>query len=165
MPTIRIWELLKQKAENRYKFYMLCLKMHATIEIRGFRLIMENPWHETNYTNYFWFMKPSIIDKNRTLRGDYFIKPTAYWFLNCQPTFGKTQQITPQEKRLFQTGGSGGWKNGKKHPDKNAKGSLKAGLCSEERSMISPDYARNFICDFILGREQPDINKQLELFT
>lgn len=25
-----------------------------------------------------------------------------------------------------------------------------AGICSEERSMISPDYARNFICDFIL---------------
>jgi hypothetical protein len=30
----------------------------------------------------------------------------------------------------------------------------KAGLCSEERSMISPDYARNFICDFILGKKQ-----------
>lgn len=30
----------------------------------------------------------------------------------------------------------------------------KAGLCSEERSMISPDYARNFICDFIIGKNQ-----------
>ena len=36
------------------------------------------------------------------------------------------------------------------------------GLCSEERSMISPDYARNFICDFILGKEQK--NSQLTLF-
>lgn len=27
-------------------------------------------------------------------------------------------------------------------------------MCSEERSMISPDYARNFICDFILGKKQ-----------
>ena len=34
--------------------------------------------------------------------------------------------------------------------------------CSEERSMISPDYARNFICDFILGKEQ--IGTQLNLF-
>lgn len=36
----------------------------------------------------------------------------------------------------------------------NARGGYKAGLCSEERSMISPDYARNFICDFILGKKQ-----------
>ena len=32
------------------------------------------------------------------------------------------------------------------------------GLCSEERSMISPDYARNFICDFILGKEQKKLS-------
>ena len=38
----------------------------------------------------------------------------------------------------------------------------KAGMCSEERSMISPDYARNFICDFILGKEQ--LGTQLNLF-
>ena len=42
------------------------------------------------------------------------------------------------------------------------KSSMKSGLCSEERSMISPDYARNFICDFIIGKEQK--NTQLELF-
>ena len=35
-----------------------------------------------------------------------------------------------------------------------SKGSSVAGVCSEERSMISPDYARNFICDFIIGKEQ-----------
>ena len=32
----------------------------------------------------------------------------------------------------------------------------------EERSMISPDYARNFICDFVIGKEQPE--SQLSLF-
>lgn len=37
-----------------------------------------------------------------------------------------------------------------------------AGICSEDRSMISPDYARNFICDFILGKEQ--LGSQLSLF-
>lgn len=38
----------------------------------------------------------------------------------------------------------------------------KAGICSEERSMISPDYARNFICDFILGKVLK--HTQLDLF-
>lgn len=28
--------------------------------------------------------------------------------------------------------------------------------------MISPDYARNFICDFILGKEQ--VGTQLSMF-
>ena len=34
------------------------------------------------------------------------------------------------------------------------KSGAEPGICSEERSMISPDYARNFICDFIIGKEQ-----------
>ena len=33
----------------------------------------------------------------------------------------------------------------------------------EDRSMISPDYARNFICDFIIGKTQE--HTQLELFN
>lgn len=36
------------------------------------------------------------------------------------------------------------------------------GVCDQERSMISPDYARNFICDFILGKEQ--VGTQMSLF-
>lgn len=35
-------------------------------------------------------------------------------------------------------------------------------MCSEERSIISTDYARNFICDFILGKKQQV--QQLNLF-
>lgn len=40
---------------------------------------------------------------------------------------------------------------------------VKAGICSEERSMISPDYARNFICDFIIGKKQEN-QSEPELF-
>jgi hypothetical protein len=45
----------------------------------------------------------------------------------------------------------------------DAKPGVKAGMCSEERSMISSDYARNFICDFILGKEQE--GSQMSLFN
>lgn len=88
----RIYELLKKHSDERYFFYQKALKMYGAVEFNGLRMIMENPWHETNYTNYFWFMRP------------------------------------------------------------------KAGLCSEERSLISPDYARNWICDFVLGKYQPEIS-------
>ena len=35
-----------------------------------------------------------------------------------------------------------------------SRGAEQSGLCSEERSMISPDYARNWICDFVIGKDQ-----------
>ena len=83
--------------------------------------------------------EPTIIDNDRTLRGDYYKKPTAYWYFNCEPTYGKSYQPRPksEQKSII-------WQ----------KSSGQKGLCSEDRSMISPDYARNFICDFILGKEQ-----------
>lgn len=161
MEKKKIWEHLKKESDERYFFYQLCLKMHATIDNRGLRMIMENPWSVFNYTNYHWFLKPALIDEDRSLRGDYFKKPTAYWFLNCKPTYGESFQPTPKDKRLIQSGGSGGTKSAQKNRDREAKGSSKVGLCSEERSMISTDYARNFICDFILGKEQAHSQPQL----
>lgn len=146
------WAWKLEFGRNRHHFFELALKMAAITEIRGLRMIMENPWNEVNYTNYHWFRKPSLIDKNRQLRGDYFHKPTAYWYYGCEPTYGQSYQKPKETKRIVKYG------NGADI----AKGSSKSGLCSEERSMISPDYARNFICDFILGKEQK--GTQLNLF-
>ena len=53
-------------------------------------------------------------------------------------------------------------KQDEKRTHMKSRGSKVAGLCSEERSMISPDYARNFICDFVLGK--PQTFSQLSLF-
>ena len=161
-PIKEIYDFLKKESDERYFFYQKCLKMHGVVEMKGLRMIMENPWNVTNYTNFFWFKKVTFIDNDRTRRGDYFMKPTGYWFTNCEPTYGNSYQPTPPNKRKFT--GIGTWsKNPNKHSkEETARGSTKAGLCSEERSMISPDYARNFICDFILGKQQ--INSQLQLF-
>lgn len=132
---------------RREKFWELALKMFAECETRGLRLIVENPYAVNHYLSHWFPYKPAVIDKNRSLRGDYWIKPTMFFFVNCVPTCGQTFQPTPKEKIKSV------W---------SAKGSSEAGLCSEERSMISPDYARNFICDFILGKKQ-EIG-QLSLF-
>jgi hypothetical protein len=162
----RIYEYLEKEAKERHFFYLVALHMHAVVEMRGLRMIMENPWNEINYTNHFWFKDPSVIDKDRTLRGDLMKKPTAYWYTNCEPTFGMTIQITPQEKRMVCGAGSSNTAEKRRIERERGrsvgKGSNNSGICSEERSMISPDYARNFICDFILGKEQK--NTQLQLF-
>lgn len=157
------WSVLRNYSQERFYFYDLALKMTANAQIRGIRMIIENPWHPTNFTNHFWFLRTSLIDRDRTRRGDYFRKPTAYWFVNCSPTFGESYQPTPKEKVRTITAGSGAAKTKRKKAGTMDKESLdkqyidhksQSGLCDEDRSMISPDYARNFICDFILGKEQ-----------
>lgn len=130
-----------QESNTREYFFLILMKLFAVIDRKCLRLILENPWNTSGMT-YLQnnFIDPTIIDNNRMLRGDYFVKPTAYWFVNCDPTHGFTLQKDKQQKVIM-----------KCHDG------VKKGMCSEERSMISPDYARNFICDFILGKSQPEI--------
>ena len=168
---VKKWETLRRQSQERFHFYDIALKMTAVCQIRGLRMIMENPWHPTNFTNHFWFMRASVVDKDRTKRGDFFRKPTAYWFVNCNPTYGYSYQQTPRSKVKTITAGSCSLKTKKKLKQVMKKEELDKmyidhtstqGTCDEERSMISPDYARNFICDFVIGKEQK--HSQLQLF-
>ena len=140
----KIIDYIIEKNNNRSYFFEVLNKFVGICLIRDIRLIVENPIMGQTFLRVF-LKQPNIVDNNRMLRGDYMIKPTGYWFFNCNPTSG----FTRQEDKI------------RKEPMK-MKSSMKSGLCSEERSMISPDYARNFICDFIIGKEQK--NTQLELF-
>ena len=137
-------EILK-RSSNREYFYSLLVKMIAVADIRNLRMIVENPWSEQTFLKANFILPPSLVDMDRTRRGDYFKKPTAYWFITCNPTNGYTFQNDKQKRRIV-----------------HAKPGEKAGLCSEDRSLISSDYARNFICDFVLGKEQK--NSLLSLF-
>ena len=133
-------EILKRSRE-REKYYTLLIKMYAICRFRKIRMVIENPWTQPTYLKVN-FTPPTIIDNNRLTRGDYFKKPTAYWFVSCKPTYGSSIQKNKKQKKISST-----------------KSSKTAGMCSKERSMISSDYARNFICDFILGKEQKGITE------
>lgn len=145
LTTKQKFDAMLERAESRNNFYKLLYKMVAICILRGLRIIIENPFSSLHYLHNNFLKEPSIIDSDRTRRGDYFKKPTGYWFFNCEPTQGYSFQKPLKNLRVWES-----------------KSAAHAGLCSEERSMISPDYARNFICDFILGREQE--NSQLRLF-
>lgn len=142
----KCWSLDKIMEKNielsklRQIYFELLLKLVCVAARRKLPLIVENPWNNSGQTflqNNF--VKPSIIDKNRNIRGDFFVKPTAYWFFNCFPTSGFSYQKTCIPKIVYNVKDF--------HP-------VKTGCCSAARSMISSDYARNFICDFIIGKEQ-----------
>lgn len=133
-------DYMLEKNRRRTYMYDLFMKFSGVCLDRGLRMIMENPWSEQTYLKQNVILKnPSLIDRDRTKRGDWMKKPTAYWYWNCEPTNGTSYQQTPADKQ-------------RRHMEMRK--APHAGLCSEERSTISPDYARNFICDFILGKKQ-----------
>ena len=138
-------DAILERSNNRETFFRLAVKMLAVAKMRGLRLIMENPWNEQTFLKANFVMTPTLVDKDRTRRGDYFVKPTAYFFINCEPMVGYFTEQQDKERKVI----------GQIAPNHMP------GICNEERSMISPDYARNFICDFLLGREQPEINPTL----
>lgn len=135
-----------ERSANRENFFRICVKMISVAMQKNIRLIMENPWSEQTFLKANFVMPPSLVDMDRTKRGDVYKKPTAYWFVNCEPTHGESFQKPKAKVKTIMS----------------SRGSSEAGICSEERSMISPDYARNFICDFILGK--PKKHSQLTLF-
>lgn len=149
----RKWSLQKIMDKNigfenqRHQFFVMLLKFVSVCAASRVRLIIENPWNTSRMTFLQTsFISPTIIDKNRALRGDIYVKPTAYWFIGCRPTHGRTIQPNVSPKIVY-----------KEHGAHQA-----TGHCDEQRSLISPDYARNFICDFILGKTQP--GTELTLF-
>lgn len=132
----KIKQILK-RSDKRKDFYDRLIKFCCVCIKNNIRMILENSWSEQTYLKGNFIKNPDVVDMDRTVRGDYFKKPTAYWFWNCEPTHGESYQYKKVKKTITY-----------------CRQNKIAGMCSEERSMISSDYARNFICDFILGKQQ-----------
>lgn len=66
--------------ETITKLVIVCIR-------KNIPLIIENPYSTNHYLTKYWAIKAKVIDKNRTLRGDYFEKPTQFWFINYEPKY------------------------------------------------------------------------------
>ena len=130
-------EKILERSDNRKEYFDRLVKFVAVCLCKNIRMVFENPWSEQTFLKGNFLKAPDVVDMNRMERGDYFKKPTAYWFWNCEPTNGFSYQKDKEQKIIIKS-----------------KMASRAGLCSEERSMISSDYARNWICDFVLGKQQ-----------
>lgn len=111
--------------------YSLITKLVLVCLRRKLRLIIENPYSTQHYLTRYWCIKPSIIDNNRSLEGDWYKKPTQYWFINCEPENNFFMEPLEQVERKT--------------------------ISSENkvnRSMIHPQYARRFIKTYILDGEE-----------
>lgn len=125
---------IMERANRQNEYYQLLLKFCYIVEQLKIRCIIENPYSPLHFlTNHFPYKE--YIDKKRSSRGDYMDKPTRYYFLNCEP-----YQLQTYQK-----------------PDKIIKQrSMNHGI---ERSLMSVDYAKNFISDVIFGETSGKITQ------
>ena len=119
--------------DELHELYELLCMMCVVVIRNGLKMIIENPCTQSHYLASYWCMKPSLIDKNRRDDGDYYKKPTQYWFINCKPQ----QNLIFEPIEII-----------KQKTIKNLKND---GVDRKAvRSLIHPQYARRFIKQYIL---------------
>lgn len=127
--TIKKLEYSIKLQSELTELYILLSKLVIIVERKKLQMIIENPYTQPHYLTTYWCLRPTLIDKDRTIRGDYYKKPTQYWFINCKPTYRPLfeSQVWQEEKKIV--------------ADTHTK---------VERSLISKEYANRFIREFIL---------------
>lgn len=125
----------EQKLENDIKLhrelsnlYELVTKLAIVCLKRKIPLIIENPYSTTHYLVKYWAIPAKIIDKDRTLRGDFYKKPTQYWFIGLEPKQNMIlEAYTMNDTKTIE------------HVHNKT-----------ERSLMAKEYANRFIREFIL---------------
>lgn len=117
------------------RLYVLICKLFVIATKRGLQMLVENPSTQPHYLTTYFPIRPSIIDSNRTDRGDYYKKPTQYWFVNRE--VHNNLVFEPMDYVETQT-------IEKAHKMKKGKNR------TVMRSLIHPQYANRFIREFIL---------------
>lgn len=101
-------------------------------------MIVENPYTQPHYLTMFFPVEPKVIIKDRHEEGDYFTKPTQFFFMNCEPEQNVVFEPMTNIEKLLITNPSG-MKNGQSTQVK--------------RSLIHPQFADRFIKTYILDKE------------
>lgn len=117
-----------------HELYVLWSKLCIVCIDRKIPLILENPRGTMHYLNRYWCVKPKIVDTDRRKNGDYYKKPTQYWFFNCEPQ--KNFIFEPIDHVITSTISECKLKKGKNR--------------TVNRSLIHPQYANRFIRQQIL---------------
>ena len=143
-PQQKNWTI-EQKLEYSIKLqkelsnlYVLLCKLTIVAIRKNLNMVIENPYTQPHYLTTYWCLKPKIIDKDRTENGDYFKKPTQYWFINFEPkqniVFEPMEYV---ERRTISS--TRGTKNTSRQT---------------ERSMIHPQYVSRFIKQYLVDKSE-----------
>ena len=115
--------------------YEIITKLAIVVLRKNLRMVFENPYSEQHYLTRYWCLKPSIIDKDRTKNGDWYKKPTQYFFVGFEPKnnliFEPLEYVPVKKQKDI------GWKSSNKNR-------------ARERSEIHPQYANRFIRQYLV---------------
>lgn len=127
--------VIKLHNELHNNYITLC-KLCIIAYKRNWKLIVENPFTQPHYLTSYFPIKPKVIDYDRRKDGDYYKKPTQYFFINCEPSFTFLNPIL----------------NNMNYSITENKG-INGNNRKVSRSLISPIYAERFINRYILENE------------
>lgn len=128
MTDIRMHRELSRSYEVLSKLAILALR-------KGIKLVIENPYSEQHYLVRYWCLKPAVIDRDRRENGDYYKKPTQYYFIGFEPknnlVFEAIDYVETRKQCEI------GWESYNVDREK-------------ERSEIHPQYANRFIRQYLI---------------
>ena len=122
-------EYSMEQMRERSKFYTLLCSLCLIAIKKGFKLIIENPYGKVNFLKQFFPLKPGVIVFDRRKMGDFYRKPTQFFFINCIPEFnlwGECVAIIGKRNAIEDNHGF-------------------------SRSVISEKFAENFIKNYIIN--------------
>lgn len=127
---------MKLHDELHELYELLCMLFVVAIRKR-LKMVVENPYTQPHYLTTYFPVKPTFVDRDRTKNGDYYKKPTQYWFVNLQPRNNLSMQpLDMVDQQTIERPQIEGVK------DRQV-----------ARSMIHPQYARRFIYNYLLPKE------------
>ena len=116
------------KMEERARFYVYLCRLCLIAIKKGFKMIIENPYGKVNFLKQYFPIQPKVVLLNRQELGDFYKKPTQFFFINCVPEFhlwNKCHKTSNNKIRIEDNKGFA-------------------------RSVISPAFAENFIKTYII---------------
>lgn len=134
----RGWDDYKKLNYNLYKHthlsrnYEVITKLALVCIRNGLRLVIENPKGTCHYLTRNWSIKPKVVDNDRRENGDFYKKPTQYWFIGFEP---KCNFILEAEDYV------------------ESRGRIEDIHDKAQRSEIHPQYAERFIKQYIASYE------------
>lgn len=116
--------------------YIILCKLCIIAYNRKWKLIIENLYTQPHYLTSYFPIKQKVIDFDRRIDGDYYKKPTQYFFINCEPGF---TFLNPIQNNM----------NYSITKNKGINGMNR----KVSRSLINPLYAERFINRYILDND------------
>lgn len=148
---LRKLEYSRKAIDDTHHNYTLICQLFEIALKKGFKMVVENPDAQPHFLKDFFPFKPTITIKNRALYGDFYKKPTNFWFVNFKPSynfiFENCENFEPKMISSARYSILG------KTDDERKK-------LQVEKSLISPQFANRFIREFILSADELENSKK-----